>query len=361
MSSQAFGVFSLAAGGRVDVSDAGMVRHFARLALKANVDQDALVSQFSRVEPIARNIASTSGVGSLAAWQTAMQRINGRSSLRASYVVDALFPVLQDYCAFVASSSGVEQSFTKGQWAFTDRQGSASESTEENVLKLVLDNEDQTEKTKTCELARQVWAQVYATMERASPKHPRLDAGTTRQSTKPTSEIAFLRLRRKPLAESEAGGPEGVEVAGDPDLVWDASHQKELDFTADKAQKRKRQACFENLLLPDETSELLEAQVQDDRKKMKSDLQKREQQRRRSRLQSEGRSQIIHRFVLQHARAPYAAFCIRVLITIKSSYHSLMCQLPTMQAGSLILLGCVAKKRLSMHLFLLLISALLYT
>ena len=90
---------------------------------------------------------------------------------------------------------------------FYGQQGSAYDSTEENVLKLVLDNEDQTGMTNTCELARWVWAKVYTSMERASPKHPRLDAGTTRQSTKPTSEAAFLRLRRKPLAESETGGP----------------------------------------------------------------------------------------------------------------------------------------------------------
>ena len=300
MSSQAFGVFSLAAGGRVDVSGAGIVRHFARLALEARVDQDALVSQFSRVEPMARHIASTTGVGNIAAWRTALQRIMGRSSLRASYDVYALFPVLQDWFTFVASSSGVEQSFTKGQWAFTGRQGSAYESTEENALKLVLDNEDQTGMTNTCELARRVWANVYTSMERASPKHPRLDAGTTRQSTKPTSEAACLRLRRKPLAESETGGPGRVDDAGDADRVWDASHQKEFDFAASKTQKRKRQACFENRLLPDETSELLEAQVQEDRKKMKSDLRKREQQRHRSRLQSEGHSLIV--FVLRHTR-----------------------------------------------------------
>lgn len=292
LSSQAFGVFSLAVGGEIDVSDEVMVKHFTRLALKANVDRDALVSQFARLEPIARSIARTSGLGNLAAWQSALQRILGKPSLRASYAVDVLLPVLQDYCTFVASSSGVEQSFTKAQWAFTDRQGGALESTEEKTLKLVLDNdidEGPLNVTKTCELARRVWAKVHPSMERASPHHPRLDAGIKR-STQPTSEIAFLRIRRKPMPVSEIEGPCDVEHAGDPDRVWDANHQKELDFTRAKAEKRKLQACFEDLLLPDEKSEALQAAVLEDRKKMKASLRTREHARRRSLLHSEGRT-----------------------------------------------------------------------
>lgn len=321
MSTQAFGVFSLAASGVVDVSDAGMVRHFARLALKANVDKDALVSQFSRVEPMARNIARTSGVGNVAAWQNALQRISGKSSLRASYSVDALLPVLQDYCTFLASSSGVEQSFTKAQWAFTDRQGSAFESTEEIVLKLVLDDEDPTETANTRELARHVWAKVYTSMERASPKQQRLDAGTKRHSTTSTSEIAFLRLRRKPLGASTPGEPGRVEDAGDPNRVWDAKHQKELDFVAAKTQKRKRQACFENLLLPDEKSEILEAQTHEERKKMKDDLYKRERQRRTSRLRSEGQPLIVFLSCTIHHQVPSSSILAAVPTKILHRAH----------------------------------------
>ena len=49
---------------------------------------------------------------------------------------DCLRPVLHLWLTFCASTSGVEQAFSKGQSAFTDRQHSANQITEWGYIKL---------------------------------------------------------------------------------------------------------------------------------------------------------------------------------------------------------------------------------
>lgn len=206
------------------------LRFFDRLALKAGVDATALKVQCERLKPIATTLAAAGGLSTLDAWAAAIARVQSRRALQAAYPVGDLLKVLQDYAVFSASSSGVEQSFTKSQWAFSDRQGSASLAVEQNTLKLILDYHAHEEKA-VCTGAQQVFARVFG-KSRTGSRVARMDVGCPQPKSKGT-EIAFLRDRRAavPKAIPAAVQPgEGFDLA----CSWGPEHEKEMLFTAKK-------------------------------------------------------------------------------------------------------------------------------
>ena len=220
------------------------------------------------------------------AWAAAVQRVSSRASLRQSYPVDALHKALQDYFVFTASSSGVEQSFTKAQWAFTDRQGSALAETELTILKLVLDS-NRDEDRSTCKVARKIFGRLFG-MERER-KQPRIDQGCPRAKPSNTSstEAAFLRCRRQKLPQATAPA-QTADHDYDIGQAWNENHDGEAAFAARKLEKRRRQAMRENLLLPSERSAELEQATQVEIAKQTTDARTRERDLKRRKERSSG-------------------------------------------------------------------------
>lgn len=312
-SSQAFSVLSLAATSGQNRDPTVYAKHFARLALKAQVDEAALLCQFTRLEPIARSKASATGVSNLDAWASTVRHVTSRASLKASYPIDALAPVLQDYAAFVASSSGVEQSFTKGQWAFTDRQGKASAAVEENSLKLVLDP-DPLEDRHICRGARFVFGKVFgAERRRDSSTQAPLNKGVSKAVTadSTSTETAFLRHRRQTFAAV------GNTATYDVGAAWDAKHEAEMVFAQRKLEKRRRQACHEDLLLKEEQSDELLAATQAERKRQRDEAETRERVHKRCKQRAVGASFDV---AWLHGRGVFVDPCVQMT-------HELRCAL----------------------------------
>jgi hypothetical protein len=132
----AFSAFDLEALAGNDVS-ATTQEHIRRLALVFRVPAAALLGEFSYLRPIAKNIFKEKSCSNSSAWNRALTRVlEGGNKSKA---LDALTKVMVEWCTFVATTAAVEQGFSKTRWALKSQQGSAFESFENMVCKMLLD------------------------------------------------------------------------------------------------------------------------------------------------------------------------------------------------------------------------------
>ena len=145
-------------GGTQQASD----RQLDRLSKALCLDPGRLKAQWHDIAPRARAIAALQGTGNKDGWRKALGRIKARAPLSAAHPTDALNHALVAYTAFGLGSSGVEQGFSKGAWAFSSRRLTATANTEEFVIKAVLDlPHSDGDQTEVIALARQVWVRCY--------------------------------------------------------------------------------------------------------------------------------------------------------------------------------------------------------
>jgi hypothetical protein len=132
----AFSAFDLEALAGDDVS-ATTQEHIRRLALVFRVPAAALLAEFSYLRPIARNIFKDKSCSNTSAWNRALTRVlEGGNKSKA---LESLTKVIVEWCTFVATTAAVEQGFSKTRWALKSQQGSAFETFENMVCKLLLD------------------------------------------------------------------------------------------------------------------------------------------------------------------------------------------------------------------------------
>ena len=270
---QAFEVFNLG-GGSVDAE-----RKLARIAQACDLEEAALMSEWKDVYPRAQRLLKANANPqdkNKHAWALAMARLSDHHHGRARHPVQVLREALIQYHAFGASSSGVEQSFSRAAWAFGNRNGCARPSTEEFSVKALLDLPKVQDTKSLFRLARVVW--VWCFGEARQVCRERIDKGMPRNNQTAghdeATEAGFIRRRRR--AELEAGrryeerlraGEQSNRGRGSSDSsdsdVWTEKHEKELQFQNRKLKHRKIQACAENSLLPDEVEDgmLEEAQL----------------------------------------------------------------------------------------------------
>ena len=111
--------------------------HIRRLALVFRVPAAALLGEFSYLRPIARNIFKEKSCSNTSAWNRALTRVlEGGNKSKA---LESLTKVIVEWCTFVATTAAVEQGFSRTRWALKSQQGSAFESFENMVCKLLLD------------------------------------------------------------------------------------------------------------------------------------------------------------------------------------------------------------------------------
>ena len=240
-------------------------KNLDRVACALSLDAGALKAQYDDVLPRACQIAKAEQLSNKDGWATTLSRLHSRPMIAKAHPTAELKNALVAYTAFGASTSGVEQAFSKGAWAFSNRQLKAHPNTEEMVLKLTIDmpsnNVD-----KVVAGARRVWAHCYGPPRES--KVTRVDKGTKRcrsvelegvcPNKRHSSEVAFLRARRRATQDASVPGGSIHDILESDSLElhpeWNDQLTKELDFQKDKLQKRLWQASFEKQLLPSEDS-----------------------------------------------------------------------------------------------------------
>ena len=282
------------------------------VAKAAKVEEDALQQQFEDVHPRAVQLASsTAGSTDVnkSSWKSAIAKINAHTSVAMCHPTDVIKRATALYHLWGASSSGVEQDFSRAEWGFGNRRQSALVDTEEAVMRVLLEltNHDKDMVIKT---ARQVWSHLYGYARLT--RGVRIDKGVPRRQADSASaaselpdthgsgvimahsETEFIRRRRAAVA-AVSSGMAPVDLDADALMasatgksggwVWGDTHAAELAFQKRKLRARKLQAVAEGILEGDTQLVIAEVELV---KKARLKLQ---QQRNRKHLRSESRLQ----------------------------------------------------------------------
>ena len=142
----------------------GNVRRVAKLQ---HEDEMTLRWETHQMRPIALQDFVKGGLSNLDAWKQAIARVPGS--------LDTLRRVLIAFASYGASSSGVEQNFSKALRAISPQQKSGSEELENDLLKVILDRDEKDERQVVAN-AKEVWAAHYGA-PRNPPTLPRRHKG----------------------------------------------------------------------------------------------------------------------------------------------------------------------------------------
>jgi len=157
--------------------------------------------------------------------------------------------------AWQASTSAVEQGFSKADRLQSGGRTPAAEAHERKVLQLVL-SKPGSDSTNICRHAQQLFA-------RCAPGHvrgrvtARIDKGVKRPSCDPAAETmaGWLKRRRQAVSTSVRGTCPMAGTAPDPDVVdpaWGDGHEAELAFQNGKHTNNKINAFLDGSLLDSE-------------------------------------------------------------------------------------------------------------
>lgn len=230
--------------------------HINRIARSLSLDAQRLKAQwldaFPRAYARAKDrAASAEDVWTV--WKTVVAMLRDRR-LIAGHPTETLGVALAAYISFVASTSGVEQSFSKTATVVTDRRGSMDLDSEEMATKLALDLDNLTS-DELVAVGTKVWEETYGRRRRRKEGAVRADFGTKRKSSDKT-EAQFIKKRRQVAVEAGCQ----AESFSSATLVargseWGAAHDKEMCFQRQKAQDKRVDALGEGTLLPHEITE----------------------------------------------------------------------------------------------------------
>lgn len=228
--------------------------HLNRIARALGLDAQRLKVQWLDVFPRAYARAKDQAASAQEVWKTVMATMRDRR-LVANHPTDILRIALAAYISFVASTSGVEQSFSKTTTVVTDRRGSMDANSEEVATKLGLDLDNKIATPELAVAGAKVWDEAYGRRRRCKEGAVRSDVGVKRKSSDKT-EAHFIKKRRR-VAE-EAGRQ--AESFSSATLVargseWGVAHDKEMLFQVRKAQDKRVDALGEGTLLSHEVTE----------------------------------------------------------------------------------------------------------
>ncbi len=249
----AFDVFSLAVRRRNrrttrdDTTAAANVweRHVARLASAFEVDATQLARQTQAHLPIAASFYDAGTAGTMQdAWRAAVRRTMGTHTCQEKRPSDTLRVVLIKWFTIIPSTSGVEQGFAKMLHTLRSQQRGASEASEADTAKVVLDRPSAlSERERVAAKARCVWTKLYG-KARAHPSQPRFDKGVSRQkrsfseTQQANTEIGWLRMRRGTVDAAAGQSSLAATAAAPGDAQWLDGHSQELTFQKKTAETR---------------------------------------------------------------------------------------------------------------------------
>ena len=163
--------------------------------------------------------------------------------------------------AWTASSSGVEQNFSKVERSHVER-GNASNDTESRFSICMLTKPDKPEEDRLCRRAREIYLKVKPTGRRRV--RSRFDKGIPKPRKDPDgapkSESAWLRSRRRSVQEgvqlqAERAPPLVADGPANRRRVRPAEWDKELKRQQDLQGKRRATALRDGLLLDEEVTD----------------------------------------------------------------------------------------------------------
>ena len=250
-----------------DLSGAGNRRHDACLmenvAKAVGVNPAVFQMQFEDVLPRAVNEAAVLARvdPNKSAWREILRKIDAHQSVAASHPTDALRKCLVLYFVFGLSSSGVEQSFSKSGWGFSNRRMRALPDTEDFCLKVILDLPHH-DKSRIISIARKTWVLCFGTSRIGTSKITkgvkRVRDDTAVHGAMANTEQEFVRRRRRAATAACTDGGDAADLSCDALMAnanqgasldnWSDRHEKELQFQKEKLKARMVQAVAEGSL-----------------------------------------------------------------------------------------------------------------
>lgn len=161
-------------------------QHLAKLAAFFGVDAFSLEHQFRELQPIAQMHKTTTRCDNAAAWRHAVQRCCTRHHSLNGNPNAALIVVLLRYVCFSLSTAGVEQTFSGFKRIFGEQGLSASEETEQRMVKIALSKVSDDEKGAIMARAQErAWRMLGTSCDPAPVPHPRRHSGSQGLRTLP--------------------------------------------------------------------------------------------------------------------------------------------------------------------------------
>lgn len=159
---------------------------------------------------------------------------------------------------------------------------------EEATIRIIADDND---KNAVTILAQKVWKHSFGVVRSSGTKarKPRVDVGSTNKRPSEDTEVGWMRKKHcsRHLGECDIKSVE-ASVAALP-TAWTPEHAKEQLFVEQKLRERKKQACYDNLLVAEERTPELELESQSVLENMAS----REASRQKKRKQLEKSSVLL--------------------------------------------------------------------
>ncbi|CAE7282138.1 unnamed protein product [Symbiodinium sp. CCMP2592] len=233
-----------------------------RLAQVFNVNPVGLMEQLSRLRPLAVNMVKNGCDSSKDAWAQVMKKTQHRKSLRASYPASDVLPVLLRYLAWQASTSGLEQTFSRQDRAQTAKSPASVEHEVRAIRLATLSISPEAEKT-LCQEAQKLYSECSpgsACRQRGAARVDKDIRRGTRADAE--SQAAWLKKRRTDVQEGVDRDRQSADLAFPSSMeleTWDEGHEEALQKQKTKQAERLLEAYEDNLLLDREiTNELKE-------------------------------------------------------------------------------------------------------
>ena len=224
-------------------------RHCERLSLFSEVPAHALREQLDMLKPVAVAEAQSRVCDDREAWCKVVMRMHG--------ACDALYAVVRDWQVFTVSTSGIEQTFTQGMMAVSDKQEHCDVETEWAYWKVKVDAARDSLDTLV-PIAQRLYLRRFGICRGSASRAPRKDNGLQKPERRcKDGEAAFIDARRNfgPCATSEVMDlpidtmVDALEVGN-----WHDKHTKELDFAKNKRRTKLVQAAADGLLTTSENA-----------------------------------------------------------------------------------------------------------
>lgn len=247
-----FSLFSLAEKqqkNKPDIQNKRTDEQLCKLALFFAVEKDLLKEQHHDILPIAQRAFIDKSCTIKEAWRSAISRVHARKTMENSD--SELLQVLMRHAVYGASTSGVEQMFSKFKQLYGEHRLGGHEDTEADIMKLVFDRSE-IDEAAIISAAREHWVKYFGFC-RAKPDEERIDAGMPKKrcnNLTESTEAAMIKRRRCKIAKFMEEHDEDLMELDAGDLPsWTAAHSKEVEWQKSKLDARRIDAYRDGHLI----------------------------------------------------------------------------------------------------------------
>ena len=274
-----FRVFALSTKAGRSLSEDEVAESLGALALFFALCKENVMRSFAAIVGLAMAVFSANPTWhNVSCWVFVfVRRPKGFAKLHKAFKY-----ILMRYACWTGISSGVEQTFSLVQWAISARRSVMADSSSDDVIKLIAD-QDQVDDDQLIKGARRIWRTMKYGKPRKSPTELRADSGRRRTPSSLPSSVAdmneaqFIRSRDEELKDalgdrlSTSTFTADAEDAHDEEMLQSAEMQvvKESLFQHKKRHRRLVQAILDGSVAPETCSEALLQSVVDELKARK--------------------------------------------------------------------------------------------